>query len=98
LWQVSNTHLRSLVHGQFGNIDIVEKHFSFIWFYQPHHLVKGSGFAGPVRTKQAYDLALTHIKRYVVYHRATAVSFYKVLGLDGQVQIVLFFTKIGELW
>jgi hypothetical protein len=75
--------LRSFVHWQFGNIDIIEKYFPLVWFYQPHHLVKGSGFAGTVRTKQTYDLALTNIKRYIVYHSATAVSFYKVLGLYG---------------
>jgi hypothetical protein len=81
--KITNTHLRPFIHGQAGNVDVVEKHFSAIGFHQAYYLVKRGGFTGAIRTEQTNNFTLTNVKGYIVYNRTAAVNFYKIVGLNG---------------
>ena len=82
-------HFGPFIHGQTGNILIVEINLAFIRSDQPYRHIKCGGLARSVRTQQAHDLSLLYLNGHMVHHRSGTVPLYKVFGMNGNAQLLL---------
>ncbi len=82
LRQVANAGTGTLIHREIGDLLVVNIHMSLIGNDEARGHVKRCGLSGTVRTKQSHDLALTHVERHVVGHRAAAVALHQSLRVQ----------------
>ena len=75
LGQVGDAHLRALVHGQFGDVLLVEEYLACKGFDKSHDHVERGGFAGSVGPQQPHNLSLVKIDGHIIHHRAAFVFF-----------------------
>ena len=85
LRQVANAHLRSFVHGKFGNVLLIQEYGTFVGLDQSHYHVKSSGLPGSIRTQQTNNFSLFYIYAYMVYHCTAFVTFQEMFGMYGQI-------------
>ena len=80
LSQVADTQFGSFVHGEPGNVHIVQEYLSFQCLDEADYDVKGSGLAGAVRSEKPDYLALFHFYVHMVHHSPLVVHFHDVFG------------------
>ena len=95
LRQVANAQLRPLVHGQRGDVHIVEKHPALVGGDQACGHVECGGLAGAVGAEQAHNLALAQLDGHMVHHRALAVLLHQVAGGKHQLAVLAGAVKPG---
>ncbi len=74
LGQVAQTELRAAVHGQKGDVAVVELDCPGVAAHQSDHHVERGRLAGAVGTEQAHDLAVGHFERQVADHLARLIA------------------------
>ena len=72
---------RPLEHRHVRHVGAVQRHFTGVGTDQPHHHVKGSGFASPIGAQQTHDLPLTEMDRHIIDHRPAAVLLDQISGM-----------------
>ncbi len=90
LRQIADPFLRPFVHGQIGDVLIIQEDVAAVGLYKPHDHVEGGGLAGAIGTQQAHDLALLHLHMNAIHHRAALVFLEDVLcpqHLEGDVHL-----------
>ena len=75
LGEIADAVLGPLVHGEMGDLGLVEEDLPPIGLDQPHDHVEGGGLAGPVRPQQPDDLPLVHFQGNPPDHLAAPVRF-----------------------
>jgi hypothetical protein len=73
--------------------DIIQKNLPLVRLDQPYHHIESSGLARPVRAQQSDDLPLLQLDGHMIHHRPVVIGLYKVLGMNGHAQILLFWTQ-----
>ncbi len=63
------------VHREIGDVDAVKLNLAGIGVGQADNDVKSGGFAGPVGSEQANDLALSDLKANIINNLAALVGF-----------------------
>jgi len=88
--------LRTLVHREPGDIEIIEEYFAFIGLDQSNRHIESGGLAGAVGTKQSNNLTLLYLDRYMVHYRAGAVTFHKLGGMYDNAQWEILVKILGN--
>jgi hypothetical protein len=73
LGQIAYSALRSSVHGEVGNLFIMQENPPLGWFDESNHHVKGCRFAGAVWSKQTYYFALLNIEGDIFNNRPSSI-------------------------
>ena len=73
LRQIADANLRTAVHGQVGDVLLVEVHLAGIRLDEPHHHIERRRLARPVGTQQTDNLALLEFNIHLVDHSALPV-------------------------
>src|SRR5437868_4290261 len=71
---------RPKIHGNIGDIGLIEQNSARIGNGKPHDHVEGGGLAGAVRAQQAHHFALRNLQRNRVDDRASAIGFAELAG------------------
>ena len=80
LGQVANPALGATVHGQVGDIAVIDLNAAGIGFHQPDNHVEAGGLAGAVGAQQADNLAGFHVQGDILDDPAALVAFCQVVG------------------
>jgi hypothetical protein len=62
LRQVAQAQLSAAVHGQAGDVTVIQEYFALLTARQADHHVEGRGLTGAVGAKQPDDLAAFHLQ------------------------------------
>jgi hypothetical protein len=93
LRKIANTHLRSLVHRELGNILVIDKDPAFVRLDQAHGHIESSGLPGTVRSKQTNYFSLLYLDGNVINHRTGTIALYKILCMNDDAQKIFAKSK-----
>jgi len=82
LREIADALLRPEIHGQVGDLGVIEEHPAPVRPRQSDHDVEGRRLAGAVGPKQPDDLSLGDLDRHVLDHGPAPVHLPDVLGAD----------------
>jgi hypothetical protein len=74
--------LGAAVHGEGGDVLVIEPDMATIGLYQARHDIKCSGFTRPIRPQQAHDLPLLDKEADITHHLTAAIALANVFQLD----------------
>ena len=80
LGQVADAALGATMHGQMGDVRVVDVDAPGIGFHQAYDHVEAGGLAGAVGPKQADDLTGFHVQGHIFDDPAALVAFCQVVG------------------
>ena len=80
LGQIADAALSAAMHGQMGDVCLIDIDPSGIRFHQAHDHVETGGLAGPVGAEQADDLAGFHVQGDIFDNPAALIAFCQVVG------------------
>ena len=80
LWQIADAALGAAMHGQMGDIRLVDVDPTGVRFHQSDNHVEAGGLAGAIGAEQADDLAGLHVQGDILDDSATLVAFCQVVG------------------
>src|SRR4051812_40303345 len=86
LWQITKAKLSPFIHGQPGDIAVVEKNLTLVWLDQSDDHVKCCCFSRSVWAQKTYDFALFNINRNMVDHGSVMIAFYEIICMDSEAQ------------
>ena len=77
LGQIPDALQGPFVHGQMGDILVVQVHMAGIRMFQAHDHVEGGSFPGAVGAQETHDGPLLHFQADFVDHPPSGVFFYQ---------------------